>query len=274
MTPQQIEQAARALADAEQSGIYIAPPRETYDDISIEDAYAIQRSNTERRIESGRRLVGCKIGLTSVAVQKQLGVDQPDFGMLFDDMGYGDGESIPVARLTQPKIEAEIAFVIGRDLTAPNATLHEVMNAIDYALPALEIVGSRIANWNIRIADTIADNASSSAYVLGTSPRKLTEFDVRLCGMVMERRGEPVSVGAGAACLGNPLNAVVWLVRKMVEIGTPLHAGDLVLSGALGPMVAVAAGDVFQARIDGLGSVRAVFEPDASDVSDSKGARS
>ncbi|MCC8395775.1 2-keto-4-pentenoate hydratase [Paraburkholderia sp. MMS20-SJTR3] len=260
MTPQQIESAARALVDAERSGAYIAPLRETYEQMSIDDAYAIQRVNTERRIAAGRRVVGCKIGLTSVAVQKQLGVDQPDFGMLFDDMGYGDGEPIPASILTQPKIEAEIAFVIGRDLNQRNPGQLDVLNAIHYALPALEIVGSRIANWNIRITDTIADNASSSAFVLGNRPRKLADFDLRLCGMVMERRGEPVSVGAGAACLGHPINAVVWLARTMAAVGTPLKTGDLVLSGALGPMVAVAPGDVFDARINGLGSVRAVFD--------------
>jgi 2-keto-4-pentenoate hydratase len=263
MTPQLIEQAASALAEAERSAQYIAPLRETYEQLTIEDAYAIQRVNTDRRVAEGRRIVGCKIGLTSVAVQKQLGVDQPDFGMLFDDMGYGDGEPIPSSILTQPKIEAEVAFVIGRDLRMRNPGQLDVLNAIDYAVPALEIVGSRIANWDIRITDTIADNASSSAYVLGNSPRKLSEFDLRLCGMVMERRGEPVSVGAGAACLGNPINAVVWLARKMAALGTPLLAGDLVLSGALGPMVAVTPGDIFEARINGLGSVRAVFEADS-----------
>ncbi|VVE50481.1 2-keto-4-pentenoate hydratase [Pandoraea pneumonica] len=258
---QRLQQAADALVEAERSRRFIAPLRETFAPLSIDDAYAIQRINTERRLAAGRRIVGCKIGLTSVAVQKQLGVDQPDFGMLFDDMGYGDGEPIPASILTQPKIEAEIAFVIGRDLTVDNPGQLDVINAIEYALPALEIVGSRVADWNIRITDTIADNASSSAYVLGNTPKKLSQFDVRLCGMVMERRGEPVSVGAGAACLGSPINAVVWLARTMAAVGTPLKAGDLVLSGALGPMAAVTPGDIFETRINGLGSVRAVFEP-------------
>ncbi|MGI4813563.1 MAG: 2-keto-4-pentenoate hydratase [Janthinobacterium lividum] len=261
MTPAQRQQAAEALHEAAQSHRYIAPLREQFSQLTLDDAYAIQRLNTERQLARGRRVVGCKIGLTSVAVQKQLGVDQPDFGMLFDDMGYGDGEPIPAALLTQPKIEAEIAFVMGRDLAIANPGQLDVLNAIDYALPALEVVGSRIADWNIRITDTIADNASSSAFVLGSRPRKLAEFDLRLCGMVMERRGEPVSVGAGAACLGNPLNAVVWLARTMAALGTPLKAGDLVLSGALGPMVPVTPGDIFEARINGLGSVRAVFAP-------------
>ena len=266
MKPQLIEQAAAALREAAKTREYIAPLRETYEQLTIDDAYAIQRVNTERRLADGRRLVGCKIGLTSMAVQKQLGVDRPDFGMLFDDMGYGDGEPIPASILTQPKIEAEVAFVIGHDITVPNPGQLDVLNAIEYALPALEIVGSRIANWNIRITDTIADNASSSAYVIGNSPRKLSEFDLRLCGMVMERRGDPVSVGAGAACLGNPINAVVWLARTMAALGTPLKAGDLVLSGALGAMVAVTPGDIFETRINGLGSVRAVFDHDSSEA--------
>lgn len=260
-TQARLQQAADALLEAERSHRFIAPLRDTYAPLSIDDAYAIQRINTERRLAVGRRIVGCKIGLTSVAVQKQLGVDQPDFGMLFDDMGYGDGEPIPASILTQPKIEAEIAFVIGRDLRVDHPGQLDVINAIEYALPALEIVGSRVADWNIRITDTIADNASSAAYVIGNTPKRLSEFDVRMCGMVMERRGEPVSVGAGAACLGSPINAVVWLARTMAAVGTPLKAGDLVLSGALGPMAAVTPGDIFETRINGLGSVRAVFEP-------------
>jgi 2-keto-4-pentenoate hydratase len=260
-TQARLQQAADALLEAERSHRFIAPLRDTFAPLTIDDAYAIQRINTERRLAAGRRIVGCKIGLTSVAVQKQLGVDQPDFGMLFDDMGYGDGEPIPASILTQPKIEAEIAFVIGRDLNVENPGQLDVLRAIDHALPALEIVGSRVADWNIRITDTIADNASSSAYVIGNMPRKLSEFDVRMCGMVLERRGEPVSVGAGAACLGSPINAVVWLARTMAAVGTPLKAGDLVLSGALGPMAAVTPGDIFETRINGLGSVRAVFEP-------------
>lgn len=261
-----IQQAAAALRDAATRATYIAPLRDTCEQLSIDDAYAIQRINTDHHLASGRRVVGCKIGLTSLTVQNQLGVDQPDFGMLFDHMGYGDGEPIPAEILHQPRIEAEIAFVIGRDLAMLNPGHHDVLNAIEYALPALEIVGSRIADWNIGITDTIADNASSCAYVLGSAPRRLSDFDLRLCGMSMERRGSLVSVGAGAACLGNPLNAIVWLARTMTALGTPLKAGDVVLSGALGPMVAVAPGDVFEARINGLGSVRALFDHDLSKV--------
>jgi 2-keto-4-pentenoate hydratase len=260
-SPTDIAGAARSLRDAARSGNFIAPLRETFAQMTAADAYAIQRANTEHRVhEQGRRIVGCKIGLTAKAVQAQLGVDQPDFGMLFDDMGFGDGEPVPMQALQQPKIEAEVAFVLGRDLDMENPGHADVIQAIDHLLPALEIVGSRIADWNIRFVDTVADNASSGVYVLGGTPKRLRDVDLGLCGMVMTRRGEPVSAGAGAACLGNPINAVVWLARTMAAVGQPLRAGHVVLSGALGPMVAVNAGDVFETRINGLGSVKAVFE--------------
>ena len=218
-----------------------------------------RRSTPRARCKTGRRLVGRKIGLTSLAVQKQLGVHQPDYGMLFADMARGDGEDISVRDVMQPKVEAEIAFVIGRDLAEEQLTFADLHRAIEYALPAIEIVGSRIENWDIKITDTIADNASSGLYVLGSRPCRLDSFDPRLAGMVMEKRGEPVSVGAGAACMGSPLNAALWLAKVMARAGSPLKAGDTILSGALGPMVTVAPGDVYDVRINGLGSVRAAF---------------
>jgi 2-keto-4-pentenoate hydratase len=263
MTPEAIREAALALRAAAATHEYIAPLRETWPGITIDEAYAIQLENVRWKLAQGARVTGRKIGLTSLAVQKQLGVDQPDFGTLFDDMCYGDGETVPLATLTQPKIEAEIAFVMGRDLDCANPGTADVLRAIDYALPALEIVGSRVKDWNIRIVDTVADNASSSSFVLGTTPVRLDQVDLRLCGMSLERRGELVSSGAGAACLGHPLNAVAWLAKTMTRMGTPLRAGDVVLSGALGPMVPVVAGDVFEARVSGIGAVRAVFESTA-----------
>ena len=259
METHRIQLAAERLRDAEHTGDFIEPLRRNHEGLSIDDAYAIQLMNIEHRIEAGQRKVGCKVGLTSMAVQKQLGVDQPDFGVLLDDMAYGDGQTVPWDVLSQPKIEAEVAFVMGRDVTTPCPGHLDLVNAIEYVLPALEIVGSRIRDWDIGIVDTIADNASSSAFVLGNRPVKLTDVDLRLCGMVTERRGEIVSLGAGAACMGHPVNALVWLARTMAARGVPLRAGDVVLSGALGPMVTVRPGDVFDAQIQGLGSVRAVF---------------
>ncbi|MFJ2989686.1 2-keto-4-pentenoate hydratase [Collimonas sp. NPDC087041] len=255
-----IEQAADRLWQAHIDRQPCAPVRDLIGQSDIGAAYAVQQKNTERWVQQGRRLVGRKIGLTSKAVQKQLGVDQPDFGMLFADMCVADGESIPVDRILQPKIEAEIALIIERPLTHEKHTIADIINATAYALPALEIVGSRIAGWDIKLADTIADNASSGMFVLGSRPVKLADFDIVKCGMLMERRGDQVSIGAGAACLGNPLHAAVWLADVMQRYGRPLQPGDIIMTGALGPMVAVNAGDVFDAQIEGLGRVSAAFE--------------
>lgn len=254
-----IEAVARRLRDAAATGSPIAPVRDELTAGGVAAAYAVQQANTDYHVSQGRRLVGRKVGLTSKAVQRQLGVDSPDFGMLFADMELYDSEEVALGRVLQPKAEGEVAFVLERDLANPAITMGDLIGAVAYALPAIEIVGSRIERWDISLLDTIADNASSGLYVLGSEPRKLDGLDLRLCGMVMERRGEPLSVGAGAACLGHPLNAALWLARKMVEVGNPLKAGDVIMSGALGPMVTVAPGDVLEARINGLGSVRAVF---------------
>jgi 2-keto-4-pentenoate hydratase len=222
-------------------------------------AYAVQRHNNQLAIAAGRRPVGRKIGLTSPAVQAQLGVDQPDFGLLLADMARGDDQPIAWADCAQPKVEAEIALVLEHDLPHERHTVADLIRATAFALPAIEIVGSRIANWDIQLVDTIADNASSGLFVLGTCPVQLERLDLVRCGMSMSLRGDPVSVGAGAACLGNPLNAAVWLADTMARLGEPLRAGDILLTGALGPMVAAQPGDHFTAHIQGLGSVSAAF---------------
>ncbi|HYG89258.1 MAG TPA: fumarylacetoacetate hydrolase family protein [Azospirillum sp.] len=254
-----IQQAADRLLVAQRTGVPCEPIRDLLVEGDLASAYAVQEINTTRALEQGRVLVGRKIGLTSRAVQKQLGVDQPDYGMLFADMAVPDGWEIARNRLIQPKAEAEVAFVLGRDLDSEHITAADVIRAVEYALPAIEVVDSRISDWKIGILDTIADNASSGLYVLGNEPRRLDGLDLRLCGMVMEVKGEPVSTGAGAACLGHPINAMWWLAQVMARAGRPLKAGDTVLSGALGPMVPVRWGDVVEARINGLGSVRAAF---------------
>lgn len=258
-----LQSIADDLWNAAATGVAIPPVRDRLQQAAGNDgaaaAYAIQNELTERRIQAGARLVGRKIGLTSTAVQKQLGVDQPDYGALFADMVFGDDEEIPWARTLQPKVEAEVALVLERDLDLPDATLVDVINATAYVLPALEIVGSRIQNWDIRFLDTVADNASSGLVVLGAVPTRLHGLDLKLSAMVMERAGVRVSEGVGAACLGHPLNAAAWLARKLAALGTPLKAGDLVLTGALGPMVAAQLGDRFEARIEQVGTVRAAF---------------
>ena len=259
MSGEKIKKAAEQVRKAYDTGTPCAPIRELLPEGDIEAAYAVQEENTKIWLDEGRTLVGRKTGLTSAAIQKQLGVDQPDYGMLFADMSVSNGEEVAVDRLLQAKVEAEIAFVLGDDLNAEHLTTADLINAIEYALPAIEIVDSRISNWDISITDTIADNASSGLFVLGDSPRDLSEIDLRLCGMVIERGGEAVSVGAGAACLGNPLYATRWLAETMARVGRPLGAGDIVLSGGLGPMVSVEPGDVFEARVSGLGSVTAAF---------------
>ncbi|WP_295681302.1 2-keto-4-pentenoate hydratase [uncultured Nevskia sp.] len=250
---------AQRLRAAYRTGEPVAPIRDLLGPGDVAAAYAIQELNTESWLGTGRRLVGRKIGLTSVAVQKQLGVDQPDFGMLFADMAVCDGEPVAPGRVLQAKVEAEIAFVLERDLTVEQATVADLMRSIAYATAAIEIVGSRIANWDIRLVDTVADNASSGLFVLGNTPYRLAGLDLRVCTMQMTRGEETVSTGVGHACLGHPLNAALWLARKMVEVGRPLQAGDIILSGALGPMVAAKSGETFEAQIDGLGSVRAAF---------------
>lgn len=253
------QEAAARLIAAASAGETCAPVREIIGETDLAAAYATQELITADRLAKGGRLVGRKIGLTSPAVQKQLGVDQPDFGMLFADMDVMNGGTVPWGELMQPKVEAEISFVLGKDLDQEMASAAEVISAIDYALVSLEIVGSRIEAWNIRITDTIADNASASHYVLGHQKRLLQDVDLLDCKMSMSVNGTEVSTGLGRACLGSPINATLWLARKMVEVGRPLKAGDLVLAGALGPMAPVNPGDEVTARVDGFGSVSVAF---------------
>lgn len=261
-----IAEAAARLRQAREQGQPCAPVRDLVQQAANEQgaaaldlAYAVQQCNNAADIAAGWRPVGHKIGLTSRAVQRQLGVEQPDFGRLFAQMARGDGQPIAWTDCQQPKVEAEIALVLEHDLCHERHTLADIIRATAFALPAIEVVGSRVANWDISLLDTVADNASSGLFVLGSRPVRLERLDLVNCGMSLSLRGEPVSVGAGAACLDNPLNAALWLADTMARLGEPLRAGDLVLTGALGPMVAVRPGDVFSAEIQGLGRVSAAF---------------
>lgn len=223
------------------------------------NAYAVQRQVRARRVESGDRTIGRKIGLTAASVRKQLGVFQPDYGYLWHSTAYGDGASVPLSDYIHPKLEAEVAIVLGKDLPPSDPTLVDLIEATAYALPALEIVDSRIRGWDIRLFDTVADNASAGGFVLGADPRRLDQLCLRDARMSMRRGGELVSGGAGQECLGHPLNAAVWLAKQAAQCGEPLRKGDIVLTGALGPMVTIVQGDRFEATIEGLGSISVDF---------------
>jgi 2-keto-4-pentenoate hydratase len=251
-------QLADALHHAELSRVPIQALRETtgLSATDVDAGYAVQNVNTERALAAGRRITGRKIGLTSVAVQQQLGVDQPDFGCLFDDMEFAEGIDIPMGRLIQPKAEAEVAIVLDRDLAAGQRhSFADIVRATAFALPAIEIVDSRIADWNIKFLDTVADNASSGLYVLGGRPIPLSAVDVRAIPMSMSINGSEVSTGSGSACLGHPLNAARWLANALSERGVGLYAGDVIMTGALGPMRAIAPGDHVTADFGPLGTV-------------------
>jgi len=227
-----------------------------------DSAYAVQELNTAVWVKEGRRITGRKVGLTAKAVQAQLGVNQPDFGVLFADMEIPDGGTLLATEVLQPKAEAEIAFVLSAALPGPDITRAQVEAAIAYAVPAIEIVDSRIADWKITFADTVADNGSSAFYVLGAAQKPLAGLDLWSCGMVLEVNGATASLGAGAACLGHPVNALTWLAQTLAARGAALQAGDVVLSGALGPMVALNPGDHVKASIGGLGTVSFTYKDD------------
>ncbi|WP_433622681.1 2-keto-4-pentenoate hydratase [Nocardia sp. CA-120079] len=259
-----VRAAAARLSGATTTGVPIAPVRDLIGPDDVELAYAVQRIGVQRRVAAGAKLVGRKIGLTSPAVQQQLGVDQPDFGVLFEDMNVTE---TPVAQrppLLQPKIEAELAFVLCADLDDEQLDAISVRGAVDYAVAALEIVDSRIADWDISFADTVADNASSGWFVLGTERLSPAEFEPREIAMNMAIDGEIVSTGTGSACLGDPLNALAWLARTARDFGDPLRAGEIVLSGALGPMVALRPGARVRSELfsgtQALGSVDFTLE--------------
>lgn len=256
LTSDPVGLAAHRLLVAAQTGQPCAPVRDLIDATM---AYRVQQVLTDDRLRAGSRVIGRKIGLTSAAVQQQLGVDQPDFGVLFDDMDVSDLELIPFELLLQPQAEAEIAFVLGADLDAGDLDEDQVRGAVAYAAPAIEIVDSRVDRWNISYADTVADNASSGLFILGEQRVALSAFEPTAAVMTMSIDGEIVSTGRGAASLGNPLTALAWLARTARDFGDSLKAGQVVLSGALGPMVPLPPGSTVIASITGLGQVSARF---------------
>ncbi len=227
--------------------------------ITIADAYLVQQRMLARRLEAGERVVGKKIGVTSAAVMNMLGVFQPDFGYMLDGMIVAQGESIAMSTMIQPKAEGEIAFILKRDLMGPGLSNADVLAATDCVMPCFEIVDSRIRDWKIKIQDTVADNASCGVFVLGDNAVDPRRVDLSTCGMVLEKNGEIIATGAGAAALGSPVNAVAWLANTLGRLGIPLKAGEVILSGALAAMFPAKAGDNFRVTIGGLGGCSVRF---------------
>jgi 2-keto-4-pentenoate hydratase len=255
-------EAAQRLIDAQSSRNPIEPLIKRYPDITVADSYEIQQTQIRRRTEAGARIRGHKVGLTSPAMQRQLGVDQPDYGVLLDDMFYPENTLIDITRFVQPRIEPEVAFVLARPLRGPGVTVADAAAAVDFVLPALEIIDSRIADWEISFRDTVADNASSGALVLGSTPVRLSATDLRLSGCVMHRNGRVVGSGAGGAVLGSPLNSLAWLANTVGSLGVTLEPGHVVLPGSITASVPAFAGDTFSAVFAGVGRVALAFTAD------------
>ena len=255
-------EAAQRLLDSAASRKPIEPLIERYPDITVADSYQIQQTQIRRRINGGARIRGHKVGLTSPAMQRQLGVDQPDYGVLLDDMFHPENTLIDIARFVQPRIEPEVAFVLARPLRGPGITVADAAAAVDFVLPALEIIDSRIADWKISFRDTVADNASSGALVLGSTPVRLSATDLRLSGCVMHRNGAVAGSGAGGAVMGSPLNSLAWLANTVGSLGVTLEAGHVVLPGSITASVPASGGDTFSAVFAGVGRAALAFTPD------------
>jgi 2-keto-4-pentenoate hydratase len=254
------EAIADELLAAYGTGKTLDPLTTTHPDLTVDHAYAIQQRQTDLRLRAGARVVGFKIGLTSAAMQQQLGVDQPDYGHLFTDMVHSADSPIATSSFLQPRAEPEIALVLGKPLQGPGLTVADLVGATAYALPAIEIIDSRITDWKIRLEDTIADNASSGGIVLGATPTPIAGIDLTMLGCVLRRNGRIQQTGAGAAVMGSPLTAATWLANTLTARGVRLEAGHIILTGSITAAIAVQAGDTVTATLDQLGSVTAVFD--------------
>lgn len=254
-----LEDLAAQLHHAELTRCTIPPLSEQVPGLSVADSYRIQQLNVSRRLRDGGVVVGHKVGLTSVAMQEQLGVDEPDYGVLFADMLVDDGQPIPASGLIQPRVEAEVAFIMERELRGPGVTETDALEAIVGALPVIEVIDSRISAWKIGLTDTIADNASCAKVVRGKVVTPIAEIDLRTIGMILTVNGEVVSTAAGAAVLGNPIRGLVWLANKLAEFGVSLQPGDLVLAGALHASIPVTEGMSVHAEFANIGGITAEF---------------
>ncbi len=256
-----IKELGDELFDALQSGTSLAPLTERYTDITLEQAYQISLQFLRRREAAGQKLIGKKIGVTSKAVQDMLNVHQPDFGFLTDAMEVPDGSSVSMRehRLVQPRAEGEIAFILSADLNGPGVTASDIMAATQYVVPCFEIVDSRIRDWKIAIEDTVADNASCGVFALSGDRVAPRSVDLARVELTMIKNGEPAGSGLGSAVQGHPCEAVAWLANTLGKLGIPFRKGEIILSGALAPLVPVVAGDRIEMTITGLGSASLTF---------------
>lgn len=250
---------AEHLRQAEETGQGVEPLTNLAPGLTVEQAYQVQLHNINHKLAGGQRIVGKKIGLTSKAMHELLGVDQPDYGHLLDSMVVENGGKIPWEKVLKPKVEGEIAFVLKHDLEGPYVSELDVLRATEYVLPAIEVVDSRVKDWQIKLEDTIADNASSGLYVLGGRPLDITQIDLAHVGMILYKNGQVINTGVGVAALGNPITCVAWLANKLAEFGIGLKAGEVILSGALSAAVDAEPGDHFMARFSHLGQVSVSF---------------
>jgi len=260
---EQVRAAAQALRDAYSQGP-VEPLTATYPGLTVADSYAVQLNQVQAWTAAGAQVRGHKVGLTSAAMQRMLGVTSPDFGHLLDTMFFSEHQPIPLGRFLQPRVEPEVAFVLGTRLTGPGVTTADAVRAVDHMLPALEVVDSRVRDWKIGLYDTIADNASSGGVVLGGRPTLLTSVDLRLVGCNLRRNGAIAATGAGGAVLGNPVAALVWVANVLGERGVTLEPGEVVLPGACTAMLPASPGDTFSAQFAGLGSVTTLFSRKAT----------
>ncbi|ESU33463.1 hypothetical protein G3A_05970 [Bacillus sp. 17376] len=251
---------AGTLLKAEKSKNPIPPLTAQYEDLTVTDAYNVQLEVLKKKLASGRTVIGKKVGLTSIAMQKMLGVNEPDYGHLLDDMKVANGGTVKMSNFLSPKIEAEIGFVLGEDLKGPNVTFLDVLMATKYVVPTLEIIDSRIADWKIGLVDTVADNGSSAMVVVGDQMTDITGIDLRSVGMTFFKNNEMVATGSGAAALGHPAHAIAWLANKLDEFGITLKAGELILPGALSAAIPVQTGDTVSAQFGPVGTVSVTFE--------------
>jgi 2-oxopent-4-enoate/cis-2-oxohex-4-enoate hydratase len=259
MDAQKIQQYGDELHQSLLSRTPVEPLTNRESGITIEDAYQIQLRMIARRIEAGETVIGKKIGVTSKVVMDMLGVNQPDFGHLLSGMVFNEGEPVDTSKLIAPKAEAEVAFILKKDLTGPGVSAADVLRATDCVMPCFEIVDSRIKDWKIKIQDTVADNASCGVLTLGGTRRSPHDLDLALAGMVLEKNGEIISTSTGASVQGSPVNAVAWLANTLGRLGITLKAGDIILSGSQSPLVPVKAGDSLYCSVGGLGSTSVRF---------------